>query len=313
MKLFLGIDGGGTTTTCVVGDELRVLAKATAGGSNVVRLGETIVRNHLQEAVLTSCSAAGISIEDVQRACAGVAGASLPAIRTAVRDILMSILPLSAEQVQVLGDMEVALENALAEAPGVVVMAGTGSIAFGRNQLGQTARAGGWGWAISDEGSGHWIGRTAVATMVRAHDNGQPTALTRAIFREWGIETLSDAVQVANASPGPDYARLFPAVLAAAQVADPLARQVFSDGGRELAMLAGTVIRRLWSPGQQVRVAIGGSIFRYADAVRQAFFFHLRREHPEACVSFGMVNPAEGALSLARKMAVTESARVPRL
>jgi N-acetylglucosamine kinase-like BadF-type ATPase len=277
-----------------------------------VRLGEAIVRNHLEDAARAACSSAGISIQDVHRVCAGVAGASLPTIRTAVRDILMSILPLSAGQVQVLGDMEVALENALADAPGVVVMAGTGSIAFGRNQVGQTARAGGWGWAISDEGSGHWIGRTAVATMVRAHDNGESTALTRAIFREWGVETLSDALQVANASPGPDYARLFPAVLAAEQIADPLARQVLGDSGRELAILAATVIRRLWSPGQQVRVAIGGSIFRHAGAVRQAFLFHLRREHPEVCVSFGMVNPAEGALSLARKMAIAESARAPR-
>jgi N-acetylglucosamine kinase-like BadF-type ATPase len=310
MKTFLGIDGGGTTTTCVVGDELRVLAKATAGGSSVVRLGEAIARNHLQDAVRAACSEAGVPVAEIQRVCAGVAGASAPAIRSAIRDVLISILALPAGQIQVVGDMEVALENALGEVPGLVVMAGTGSIAFGRNQLGETARAGGWGWAISDEGSGHWIGRTAVAAVVRAHDNGQATALTRAVFRTWGVDTLSDAVEVANASPGPDYAKLFPTVLAAAQVADALARQVLAEAGRELAALASTVIRRLWGPGQQVRVAIGGSVFRHSGSVRQAFVSHLRGEHPEACVSFGMVNPAEGALSLARKMAMTESARV---
>ena len=246
----------------------------------MVRLGEAIARNHLQDAVRAACSEAGIPVAEIQRVCAGVAGASAPAIRSAIRDMLSRILPLPAGQIQVVGDMEVALENALGEVPGLVVMAGTGSIAFGRNQLGETARAGGWGWAISDEGSGHWIGRTAVAAVVRAHDNGRATALTRAVFRTWGAETLSDAVQVANASPGPDYAKLFPTVLAAAQVADTLARQVLEEAGRELAMLASTVIRRLWSPGQQVRVAIGGSVFRHAGPVRQAFLFHLRGGTP---------------------------------
>ncbi len=310
MAFFLGIDGGGSTTTCLLGDELRVLAKATAGGSNVVRLGEALARNHLREAVLAACSAASVSVSEIQRICAGVAGAATPAISTAIRNILIGMVPLPPSQVRVVGDMEVALENALAALPGVVVMAGTGSIAFGRNEYRQSARAGGWGGAISDEGSGHWIGRTAVAAMVRAHDNGQSTALTCAVFREWGVENLADAVQAANASPGPDYARLFPAVLAAAQGGDMPARQVLLNAGTELAALAAMVMRRLWSPGQQVRVAIGGSVFHHACLVRQAFLSHLRGDYPEACVSFGMVDPAAGALSLARGMTMTERARV---
>jgi N-acetylglucosamine kinase-like BadF-type ATPase len=146
--------------------------------------------------------------------------------------------------------------------------------------------------------------------MFRAHDNGEPTALTDAIFREWGVNDLSEAVQVANASPGPDYARLFPAVLEASQVADAPARRVLKEAGQQLAGLASIVIRQLWMPGQQVRVAIGGSVLRHAAVVRQAFFSHLRREYPEACVSFGQVDAAEGALSLARKGAESKSGRV---
>jgi N-acetylglucosamine kinase-like BadF-type ATPase len=309
MALFLGIDGGGTTTTCVLGDELRVLARATSGGSNVVRLGEAVAREHLRESVLAACAGAGVTVTEIEQVCAGVAGASLPAIGAVVHDILANLFSPSA-RVEVLGDMETALESALSSAPGVMVISGTGSIAFGRNERGRTARAGGWGWAISDEGSGHCIGRAAVAAMVRAHDNGEPTALTSAILREWGVKDLSEAVQVANASPGPDYARLFPAILAAVQDADAPAGRVLDEAGEQLAGLASVVIRRLWMPGQHVRVAIGGSVLRHAAAVRQAFFSHLRRECPEACVSFGHVDAAEGALSLARKGAESGSGRV---
>ncbi len=302
MPIFLGIDGGGTTTTCLAGDESCVLGKGSAGGSNLVRHGEVLARNHLHEAVRAACSAAGIAPAEVQGVCAGVAGASIPAVRSRLRDMLLEVLPLAPSQVQVVGDMEVAWEGAFADMPGVVVMAGTGSIAFGRNQLGQTARAGGWGWAISDEGSGYWIGRTAVAAIVRAHDNGEPTQLMGAIFREWKVENFFDAVQLANASPRPDFASLFPAVVAAAQAGDTLAYQVLEDAGRELAALAARVIRQLWGTGHQVRVAIGGSVFRHAPPVRQAFLSCLRRAHPGVCLSFAVVNPAEGALRLARKM-----------
>ena len=164
---FLGIDGGGTKTTCAVGDESQLLAAATAGPSNIVRVGEGKARESLQQCVRQACVAAGIVPEEVSRTCVGGAGAARPELAEIVRRSLAEILP---TPVDVVGDMQIALEAAFNTGPGVVVNAGTGSFAYGRNGQGRTARAGGWGFAIGDEGSAHWIGRAAVSAVLRAAD-----------------------------------------------------------------------------------------------------------------------------------------------
>ena len=104
-------------------------------------------------------------------------------------------------EVAVVGDMVIAMEAAFGGGPGVIVIAGTGSIAYGRNSAGQTARAGGWGFAISDEGSGHWIGRSAVAACMRAFDEaGAESAggLLEGIMKSWGVTTREQLVVAAN-------------------------------------------------------------------------------------------------------------------
>ena len=165
MAYFLGIDGGGTKTTCAVGDESRLLAEATAGPSNVVRVGEERARESLHQCVRQACAAAGIVPEEVSRTCLGGSGAAQPELAEIVRRLLAEILP---TPIDVVGDMEIALDAAFDTGPGIVVIAGTGSIAYGRDRQGRTARAGGWGFAIGDEGSAHWIGRAAVSAVLRA-------------------------------------------------------------------------------------------------------------------------------------------------
>src|SRR5512146_1440863 len=180
--LFLAIDGGGTRTTCALAEDSFVLATATAPGSNIVRLGEAEARKNLHAAITQACRAAGADPATVDHTVIGVAGASVPQVAGAIRRILAEIV---AGEITLVGDMVIALEAAFAGQPGVIVIAGTGSIAFGRNPAGQTARAGGWGYAISDEGSGHWIGRSAVTAALRAHDAGRDAPLLSAILRAW--------------------------------------------------------------------------------------------------------------------------------
>ncbi|MGE0404654.1 MAG: N-acetylglucosamine kinase [Candidatus Korobacteraceae bacterium] len=309
MAIFLGIDGGGTTTTCVAGDERRVLGVGRAGGSNLVRLGEAVAREHLQQAFREALAAAGVEPVQVQSLCAGVAGAATPGVGAAVRKILADATGLSVERVRVVGDMEVALEDSCSGQPGIVVIAGTGSVGYGRNVHGRTARAGGWGWAISDEGSGHWIGRRAVAEVMRAHDNGEHPALADAVLHAWQASALPEIVRMANACPVPDYPGLFPVVLAAAELGDALAVSILKKAGSQLAGLGATVLRRLWDPVEQARVTLGGSVFRHAPQVRHAFFAELRRQHPRVAVSFRIADAANGALSMAREMTRKMSAR----
>ncbi|HVO59535.1 MAG TPA: BadF/BadG/BcrA/BcrD ATPase family protein [Terriglobales bacterium] len=302
MSIFLGIDAGGSKTTCVVGDETSVLATATTEGSNVIRWGEAEARRQLDEAISQACASADVKLADVRRICIGMAGAARPAISSIVKNMVAEIYP---GEIEVVGDMVIAMQAAFEKKPGVVVIAGTGSIAYGRNKDGQTARAGGWGYAISDEGSGNWIGRNAVSGVMRAQDEDEasPTGLALSILHAWHLQTLDELVRAANASPSPDFSNLFPHVLAAADGGDPIARTVLTQAGAELAGLAKIVTARLFEESPNVPVAMSGGVFRNSALVRNVFYNSLRSEYPQATVGATVVEPVKGALELARERA----------
>ena len=300
MPYYLGIDGGGTKTTCAVGDDSSVLATASAGPSNIVRVGEATTRESLHQAVRQACAAAGITPSQVLRTCVGGSGAARPELAAIVREFLAEML---STPVEVVGDMQIALEAAFDEGPGVIVIAGTGSIAYGRDRQGKTVRAGGWGFAIGDEGSAHWIGRAAVIALLGASDQNEAagdSALAAALFRAWGVRSLSDLARAANSVPPPDFSALFPAVLA---TKDELAAQVLRSAGRELAQVADIAIGRLFAKAEPGPVPVGmvGGVFRHAELVRQVFYNELRRLDPRAEVIPQVVEPVEGALRMAQR------------
>ena len=301
---FLGIDGGGTKTTCAVGDESRLLAAATAGPSNIVRVGEGKARESLHQCVRQACAAAGIAPEEVARTCIGGSGAAQPEFAEIVRTLLAEIVP---SPIDVVGDMQIALEAAFDTGPGVVVIAGTGSIAYGRDGRGRTSRAGGWGFAIGDEGSAHWIGRKAVSTVLRAADqaeegveSGVGSALAKDLFKAWGVASIADLARAANSIPPPDFAALFPAI---AVSSSDLASQVLTDAGVELAEIAAVVVRRLFAKDHSsvIPVAMTGGVFRYAALVRQVFYNELRKVDARLELNPQVVEPVEGALRMARR------------
>jgi glucosamine kinase len=308
---YLGIDGGGSKTTCAVGDETQLLATASAGPSNIIRVGEQKARESLEQVVRQACAAAGITPGEVARTCAGGAGAARHELAAKIRDILGAIV---STPVDVVGDMQIALEAAFDTGPGVVVIAGTGSIAYGRDRQGNTARAGGWGFAIGDEGSAHWIGRAAVSAVLRAADANAwvterftppDSQLAVALLKAWGVTSLTDLARLANSIPPPDFAALFPAV-AASQ--DDLAAEVLTSAGKELARTAALVIRRLFAGAgtEPVPAAVTGGVFRHAPLVRQVFYNELRTLDSRVEVNPQVVEPVEGALRIARRAATLQ-------
>jgi glucosamine kinase len=312
MAFYLGIDGGGTKTRCVLGDETTVLASAMTGGCSVIRVGEQAAREALHGAIRQVCETAKISPADVAAVCVGATGAARPEIAEKVRHIILEIIPNgTAGKIEVVGDTVIALEAAFGKGPGVVVIAGTGSIAYGRNRDGETARAGGWGYAISDEGSGYWIGRGAVAAIMSGQDQQHETALTGLVFEEWRIGTTDKLVQLANATPPPDFPRLFPVVLKAAAAGDVMANALLVEAGGKLAGLAATVARRLSSlSGTSAKsdaeavlpVATTGSVFRQSRDVRRVFSDSLKKSFPGIEVRQDLADPVDGALARARAM-----------
>jgi N-acetylglucosamine kinase-like BadF-type ATPase len=298
VAFFLGIDGGASKTSCAVGDETALLGKGMAAGSNIVRVGEQAAGRALREAIEQACAAARVGPRQISRTCVGAAGGARPESAGVIRRVIAEVV---SGEIEVAGDMEVAFHAAFGEGPGVIVIAGTGSIAYGRNSYYRAARAGGWGPAISDEGSAYWIGRSAIAAALRAEDQGEDPALLQSMMKVWGVESRNQLILAAHASPPPDFAVLFPIVVSGAESGDPTARSLLIDAGAELSTLAKMVIRRLFGPSENVPLAMAGGVFGNSALVRQTFQNSLRSEYPEVLLNSKVVEPVLGALDMARK------------
>lgn len=295
MALYLGIDAGGTKTDCAVSNGAELLGQASGESCKLSRVGRVKARENLQSVVQRACEAARVLVRDVQHVCIGMAGASLPDAVIWAQDTLREIIPDGT--IYVAGDHVIAHRAAFGTSHGVLVISGTGSIAFGRNQKGETARAGGWGPSISDEGSAFWVGREAVAAALHQYDRGSADGLLATIAKSWNIAP-EEVVRVANASE-PRFAELAGPVAAEAERGDPLARNIAERAGKSLAQLAGAVIVRLWPDGGVVPVALAGGVLQNSSIVRQAFRDTMKAEQPDAAVSFAYVRPVLGALEIA--------------
>lgn len=298
MPFFLGIDGGGTKTRCLVGDEESVLGSGSGSGCNIIRVGEACAQDSLASAIHEACVAAGVSPQEIVRTCAGISGAADDGIASLVQRILIEII---GGAIEVVGDMEVALEGAFGGEAGIIVIAGTGSIAYGRNSRGDRARAGGWGRVVSDEGSGHWIAVKALGAGLRARDHGQSSDLLNSLMAAMGVSTVDDLVIRLNSDPVRDYASLFPVVLASAEAGDQIAADVLEDAGRELAGLARVLMERLFAETGEVSVATHGGVFASSTRVLESFQMNLQTLCPRANCLKKDIDPALGALVRARR------------
>ena len=256
-RLFLGIDGGGSSTRALVIDAAgAVVGRGTAGQSNPNHAGWDGVATAIKEAVAATSVAgpfAGVH--------AGIAGVATPEARAKVCAIVNE-LGLGPPGVVGAGhDLEIALAGALSGRPGVVLVAGTGSASFGRNAKGDTWQAGGWGHLLDDGGGAYWLGLRAIIAAVRAEDGrGAATELRAAVLDATGVASLREVL--ARLQDGrldrPTVAALAPLVLNAAQRRDPPALVVVALGAAELAIMAGTVASKLGFLDGNVEVAITG-------------------------------------------------------
>jgi N-acetylglucosamine kinase-like BadF-type ATPase len=299
MPLLVGLDGGGTKTRCAVSDGAGVLGRGLSGGCNIVRLGEAAARRSIHQAMQKAFADAGIAPTQVDALCIGVAGSAVRHVCEAVESILAELVSCP---VRVVGDEEIAFEAFFGPSSGVLVIAGTGSIAYGRNAAGTTAHAGGHGFIISDEGSGQWIGRTAVSSCLRALDAGLACELMPMLLTAFGAASAGELIQAANAVPLADFSRLLPVVLQAEQDGDPIAREVLCRAGDELASIAKSVAAKLGIPQQELHVAQAGGVFEHCARVRQEFELSLHRTHPASSVAGVVHEPLLGALALAAKL-----------
>jgi len=263
VELFLGVDGGQSGTKALIGDpDGRVIGEGRGGPCNHAAAAEgreKLVRA-VGEAVGGACAQANLDAAAVRfaAACLGMSGG--PADK---EDILRRIL--RADHLAVTDDAVIALAGATAGEPGIITIAGTGSIAFGRNTQGRTARVGGWGYIFGDEGAAFDIVRQALRAALRMEEGWGPgTALREALLRAAGN---ANANQVLHLFYTPDWPRsrvatLAPLVDELARNGDPVAADILRNAAQQLALLAASVRRQLWQPGDAARVSWTGGVFR---------------------------------------------------
>jgi N-acetylglucosamine kinase-like BadF-type ATPase len=260
-RYFLGVDGGQSSTTAIIGDETgRVLGVGLGGPCNHVQVPEgrakfvSAMQSSLQGALEQAGLPTGIHFSG---ACLGFSGG--PADKESIlRELLI------ADRMLVTDDAVIALAGATGGEPGLVVIAGTGSIAFGRNPEGRTARAGGWGYLFGDEGGAFWIARQALRAALRLEEGwGVPTSLRARLLDHTGTRNINDLLHRCYTTefPRERVASLSVLVNQAAESGDPAALEILEVAARELALLAIAVLGNLFVAGEPALVTYSGGVF----------------------------------------------------
>jgi glucosamine kinase len=302
-EIVVGVDGGGSKTRVLIGTaEGEVLATIDGPKSAVVpgmaaRSAEVIadlVSRGLAEIALPGavmprvlyCGVAGTGREEERRA-----------LETALdeREI--------AEEVVVDSDGMIALYDALEDRAGILLVVGTGSIAYGRSPSGTVLRCGGWGPAFGDEGSGGWIGKRALSIVAASSDGREPpTALLFPILAATGCEDVQDLIPWAAVADARAYATLAPVVFTAAANGDQRASALISLAAEELVLHIRALSKALFTDERAaVTVALSGGLMDRGSPLRKRLEQRLKSAVPGAQLRSEEVLPARGALRAAAR------------
>ncbi len=247
----MGIDGGGSRLrVALLTPDLDPVAESGAETVSPAIVGPERARAMIQAAMREALACAGLQPRQVAAVGIGIAGAAPCHSASAIpwlRDVVSAVLPDAL--IVPSADYEIALVGALGERRGVLVLAGTGSLAYGVNEAGESALAGAWGYLLDDAGSGYWLGRQALEAVARAADGRGPlTTLSDAMLSTLGLPDAYALVPWLYDRDGPrirEVAALAPLVLTHAEMGDPVAADIVARACDELTLAAQTVIRRL--------------------------------------------------------------------
>lgn len=302
-ELFLGIDGGGSHTVALLAARDRerwtILGRGTGGPSNRQAVGTARAFAALDEAINGAFTAAGIARGTIASACFGLAGGDRPDDRAAVQEWAASVR--LAEHVEVTNDAAILLAAGTPDGWGVALVAGTGSIAYGRAPDGRTARGGGWGYLLGDEGSAYTLVLAGLQAVARAADGrGEPTRLTERFLAKLNVTRPQELVPTIYRG-GWDraaLAALAPVVLGEAEE-DATAARIVHDGAQELARSVVVVVDQLELTGRPVPLALAGGLLLVDEGYRRQVFKAIEEAGVSADPISLVHEPAEGAVRMA--------------
>lgn len=260
----LGIDVGGSKTVCVLADDHeQVIARGREEGANLQGAGELALEKVLHAVMESTLQGTGVQPSAI---CLGIAGVDRAADEAVVRSIMTRIG--YKARILVVNDALIALQAGIGDQPGIVIVSGTGSIAYGRNENGEASRAGGWGYVLGDEGSGYWIGRLALRAVVRHADGrGRVTSLTPRLLSHFGVRKAAELInKVYHDRGGEDLSPRAIATLAryvqdSRAEGDLVAAGILNQAADELMTAATAVMTRLELTDTPFTFVLAGGMF----------------------------------------------------
>jgi len=302
--LVIGVDGGGTRTRARLSRARgEILGNGEAGIANPNAHGFVAAQTEILAAIERAFQDAHIAKQIVAAACLGIGGVDRADERARLTEWARQAI---APRAQIVNDGEIVLAAGLPEKWGVALIAGTGSIAWGKTREGRIARAGGWGYLIGDEGSGFELAREALRAATQASDGrGEPTQLLEMILNYWGLNAAMELVpRVYRSGLAPaDLARLAPLVVRAAEEGDAVARRLIE---RAAAALADTVIgvaRALQLRDEKIPLALAGGLLLEAELLRANLRAELTRRGDAFAPIVLVREPVIGAVRIAMELA----------
>jgi N-acetylglucosamine kinase-like BadF-type ATPase len=294
MRYVIGIDAGGTKTVGLLADETgQVLGEVRGGGANLQTHGELEVEKVFDDLMESLRQGRTISAVGL-----GIAGVDRPHDEEVIRAILRRLG--HRETARVVNDAAIALVAGAPERFGIVVLAGTGSIAYGVDRTGKTARSGGYGFLLADEGSGYWLGHQALRAAVRSADfRGPTTRLLPILFESLEVSSVSELIPrvYEKGLPKARIAALAPLVQRASEMGDGVAAALIESGAQELALTVRAVARQIDLSHAPFPVVLAGGAFKACPGMVDPLVKHL--DLPGARPSLLQVEPATGAVRLA--------------
>jgi N-acetylglucosamine kinase-like BadF-type ATPase len=306
-ELVIGVDGGGTRTRATVADHSgKTLGTGEAGTSNPLVHGVQAAQHELDLAIARAFENAKQPRTIVAALCMGLGGAGRAREQ---QELVAWARETIAERVEVVNDGQIVLAAGTPENWGVAVIAGTGSLAWGRNRAGETARAGGWGYIMGDEGSAFDLARRALRAATQFADGrGDETKLLDAILEFWKLSEPQDLIGRVYRSglTHTDIAQLAPIVVACAERGDGVAMRLVADAAEALARGVATVSRALEMSHAPFPLALTGGLVLGAEFFREQLWRALEQHHCEGAPVELVHHPVQGAVRLALTLAHTD-------
>ena len=265
----IGVDGGGTKTEVTLVDRQgKVIARIRGGSTNLQGVGAEKLKSEMLFLFDKLTQKTNVSPDKIGAIFMGLAGAG----RKSDQDTILALFNDTKYDGKIVVDSDaiIALAGAFGNKPGIILIAGTGSICFGMSEDGDVVRSGGWGYMLGDEGSGYFIGREAIMASLKDHDGrGEQTMLKGELVRKLDLKSIDQIIPhiYQNKLDRVAIANLAPLVFEMAKKDDVVSQQIVKRTGGELGKMAGAVARKLKFENSKIRIGLIGSIFKQKEVL----------------------------------------------